>query len=134
MASKTRCVFGCDVLGAYMHRFPHPEKRKELFALWLATVGDRMVEKDPLKIYNSKRVCDYHFKPGQKVTGHRLINLAVPTLHLQGVVKNIAIATQMEHNYSLPRMNMDVDVNPTPQTDEALQIIKSGRLFTLDFK
>lgn len=71
-----------------MHRFPHPEKHKELFSLWLATVGDKMLEKDPMKIYNNKRVCDYHFKLHQKVSGHRLLYLTVPSLYLHGMKLN----------------------------------------------
>ncbi|XP_045492375.1 uncharacterized protein LOC123691836 [Colias croceus] len=131
MASRRKvyCVFGCSEMGAYMHRFPHPTRRPELFTTWMSIVGERLKDLEPDKIYRNKRVCDYHFKPEHKVSCHRLLNLSVPSINLNGIFPSVSTAVNMEHNYSQPRMwpcetraNEDIDVPLNQQfLDKGLQ-------------
>ncbi|CAG4983882.1 unnamed protein product [Parnassius apollo] len=100
--------------GAYMHRFPHPERRSELYKRWISIVGKKLSEMDPLTVYNNKRICDYHFKTEHKTSGHRLIFTAVPSLYLNGVTKSPNISVQLECNYCIPRMYNNVNVANIP--------------------
>lgn len=72
------------VSGVIVHRFPHPSRKPELLSEWINIVGTHLTETDPIKIYNNKRVCDRHFKPEHKTSGHHLIWTAKPTLNLGG--------------------------------------------------
>ncbi|CAH2071700.1 unnamed protein product, partial [Iphiclides podalirius] len=60
---KKYCILGCDALVAHgvpQHRFPNPEKRRDLFTAWVSAIGDKHIETDPKKIYANKRQLAVH--------------------------------------------------------------------------
>ncbi|XP_049881683.1 uncharacterized protein LOC126377819 isoform X13 [Pectinophora gossypiella] len=119
---KVYCVFGCAELGAYMHRFPHPERRAKMLSVWIQVVGAKLRETDPWRIHKNKKVCDYHFKTEHKVASHRLSAAAVPFLHLNGIFSSPVIEMELEHNYCLPRMyGEDEDPKFSGRTDLLMQ-------------
>lgn len=66
-----------------IHRFPHPNKKPELFNAWVSVVGDKLKEKDIMKIYKSKRVCDHHFHSLDKMSKDRIKPSAIPSVNLR---------------------------------------------------
>ncbi|CAH2069256.1 unnamed protein product, partial [Iphiclides podalirius] len=103
---KKYCIFGCDALVAHgvpLHRFPNPEKRRDLFTAWVSSVGEKLTETDPKKIYSNKRLCDNHFDLKCKTTGGRLIWSAIPTINLNRVQQSLRTFVETDHSYCGPR-------------------------------
>ena len=72
------------------HRFPNPKKDRARFDMWIQRCGNsRLVQIDPLKVYNQHTVCNLHFNANDFFSNNKLQSTAVPVLHIpSGKVKN----------------------------------------------
>jgi hypothetical protein len=48
----------------------------------VSAVGDKLKETDRMKIYKSKRLCDHHFDPSDKMSVDRIKPSAIPSVNL----------------------------------------------------
>ena len=77
-------VYNCYKDGESKHRFPNPAKNKELFNKWVLLCGNKRLisEMTPERIYDSCRVCSFHFLPEEIGLNRRLKKGVVPSLKL----------------------------------------------------
>ncbi|KAI8440821.1 hypothetical protein MSG28_009133 [Choristoneura fumiferana] len=91
-----------------LHRFPHPTRKPDLFNAWMSVVGDKLQETDQIKIYKSKRLCDHHFDPNDKISIDRIKPSAIPSvnLHLPPVRHTMFFITFASKNFISKRKNI----------------------------
>ncbi|CAH2035757.1 unnamed protein product, partial [Iphiclides podalirius] len=73
---KKYCIFGCDALVAHgvpQHRFPNPEKRRDLFTAWVL--------------------------PEVVLVGQQ----SIPTINLNRVQQSLLTFVEIDHSSSCPR-------------------------------
>ncbi|XP_048487954.1 uncharacterized protein LOC105384263 [Plutella xylostella] len=85
------CVFGRATNDATRHSFPNPRRFRQHFNAWVNITGDFGMSSE--EIFKKKKVCDAHFTERDRSRNHRLNNLAIPSLHLNGFHGKLTIAT-----------------------------------------
>lgn len=64
-------------------------------------MGDKLKDNDPMKIYNNKWVCDYHFKSEEITAGRRVVYGAIPSLNLTDELMIYKIKIIQHHEISI---------------------------------
>ncbi|CAK1591219.1 unnamed protein product [Parnassius mnemosyne] len=116
MSQQSCCVPSCTVtLGddVPLHRFPNPSNPKEIerFRTWIIKIGGEIVGRDDLYIYDNRRICHNHFEEVFIYpTTRRLSKLAVPSLNLSGVYKQLPERLHHRLNEQQP-LSLQMDFN-----------------------
>lgn len=70
--------------GANLHKFPNPDKDKQLFNTWIYYVGGDILQLENHHIFKYRRICHVHFEQKYWCRNNRLTKEAVPTQSLPG--------------------------------------------------
>ncbi|XP_063898859.1 uncharacterized protein LOC135119108 [Helicoverpa armigera] len=88
MSNRKCCVPGCtnglDTTG-YLHKFPNPDKDRQLFNTWVFHIGGDILQLENNHIFKYRRVCNDHFEPKYWCRNNRLAKGAVPTKNMPGL-------------------------------------------------
>ncbi|CAB3231574.1 unnamed protein product [Arctia plantaginis] len=82
------CVPGCPNSSGseeILHKFPNPERERELFNTWLYAIGGDIVQLENNHIFKYRRVCHLHFEEKYWCRNNRLSKIAVPTKNMPGL-------------------------------------------------
>lgn len=69
---------------ANLHKFPNPNKDKELFNTWVYSIGGDILQLENEYIFKYRRVCRGHFEQKYWCRNNRLSKEAVPTISMPG--------------------------------------------------
>lgn len=75
--------------GVVLHNFPNPSTHYDKFRTWVINAG--LVGEDDDYVFRCRRICHLHFEQIHHYPKNRLSRLAVPTLHLPGMMKLLFI-------------------------------------------
>ncbi|XP_044765609.1 uncharacterized protein LOC123321887 [Coccinella septempunctata] len=107
MVYHNKCsVSQCKSDSKIRHRFPNPNKELSRFKEWIHAINNvELMEMDPKKVYDSKRLCHDHFEAAY-VSGwsHKLFSNAVPTLNL-----------------FCPTQSSSLDIRNTPSSSKSIE-------------
>ncbi|XP_045458480.1 uncharacterized protein LOC123668832 [Melitaea cinxia] len=90
MPQRRCCVSSCSsaqIDGSVLHAFPNPVVYKERFNIWVKNAG--VVGEDNDYIFKNCRICRKHFETIYHYPKNRLSVLAIPTLHVPGIVDSV---------------------------------------------
>ncbi|XP_045510054.1 uncharacterized protein LOC123705355 [Colias croceus] len=88
MSNRKCCVPGCANsldAAANLHKFPNPNKDRQLFNTWVFSIGGDILQLENKHIFKYRRICHVHFEPKHWCRNNRLAKGAVPTKNMPGL-------------------------------------------------